>query len=551
MRHFKIFILAFVLIWAYQHPFRLICSDNWALADMPTRPRNLRVINTVCYVDASNVKNKISRGIFGTNIEWINCGNGVWNKDKNKAVEDYVRLAKKEGITLVRFPGGTFSDFYHWENGTGPNNLRPTTPHFTDPGKSFNCFGTPELSRFCRAIGAQPLLTVNVGTGTPDEAASWVAYCNDENDARRKADGLESPLRVKFWELGNELYLAGTNAEKQITTPPDRYAQKVTSFGSAMKRIDPSISLIAIGVAHSYTIPFGPYYKDWNKILLKSVSDKIDYISLHNAYFPVLIGNCTASVRDVYQSLWAAPIAIDSDLQEMEYLLSHYEKGKKICIAITEWGPFFSISDPRWIDHVKTLGSAVYAGLVLQVFMKHPRVKIANYFKFTDNSFMGWISYDHQPKVPYYAVQMFSEHFGDRVVESNIKCGYYSTKQIGLVRSIEKVPELSVVSSINDSGNKLFVNIISRCWDKTYRVLFHIDGFNMETSHALVWKLSGKEAVSNNGPDIPPGFPIRYYEPNDASYSKIKITQSYYCPEKALDIPPHSIVTVEFAKKGG
>ncbi len=532
-----------------QYPFGLICSKDSALADVPASPHGFMALDTVCYVDANRINNRISRGIFGTNIEWINCGNGVWNEDRNRAEEDYVRLAKKQGITLVRFPGGTFSDFYHWKNGRGPSKLRLTMPHFTDPGKSSNCFGILELSKFCRMIGAQPLITVNVGTGTPDEAASWVAYCNDKNNALRKTDGLNSPVKVKFWELGNELYLAGTDAEKQITMSPGCYAKRVKSFARAMKEADPSISLIATGVANSYTIPFGPYYKNWNSILLRSVADTIDLVSLHNAYFPVLINDYTASAKEIYQALWAAPISIDSDLREMEKLLSRYERGKKISIAVTEWGVFFSISDPRWIDHVKTLGSAVYAGLALQVFMRHPRVKLANYFKFTDHSFMGWVSYDHQPKVPYYAVQMFSKHFGDLLVESDIKCGYYSTKKIGLVKSMKNVPELSVLSSVNDAGNRLFVNIISRCWDKTYRVLFHIKGFDVKTSRADVWELSGKKAVSNNGPDMPPGFPIKYYEPADSRHSKTKIIHFYFCPEKTLEIPPHSIVTVEFTKR--
>jgi len=504
------------------------------------------VCNAICYVNAGRVENRVNKGIFGTNLEWINCGNGIWNPNKG-LLRDYVKLAREQGISVVRFPGGTFSDFYHWRNGIGTRNLRPVIPHFTDPGKSPNCFGTPELIMFCRAIGAQPLLTVNAGTGTAEEAASWVKYCNVIEDKRRTSDGLSEPVGVKLWEVGNELYLSGSDPEKRITVDSTTYAHRFLKFARAMKKVDPSISIVAIGVAHSYNVPFGPY-KNWNEKLLSLASGSIDYLSLHNAYSPVLVGDYPDNPQDIYQAMWAFPIAVDSDLKMTEKVLSKYNKGNTIGIAITEWGPFFSISDPRWIDHNKTLGSAVYVGLVLQVFMKHPAVKIANYFKFTDRSFMGWVSYDHKPKVPFYALEMFTKHFGSLLVESHITCESYKSKRVGFVRSIDKVPELSVVSSINPSKDKLYVNIISRCWKKRYQVNLHINGFDVREKDVTIWQLSGKSALSNNGRDLPPDWPIRYEEPLPIDRSAIRISKLSYKIGNPLEIPPHSIVTVEFSR---
>ncbi len=504
----------------------------------------------ICSVDAAVIKHSVNKGIFGTNVEWIDCGNGIWNSDKRKPDERYVELAKEQGISLVRFPGGTFSDFYHWTDGIGPVNLRPVRPHFTDAGESRNCFGTSEFMQFCRAIGAQPLITVNAGTGTPEEAASWVRYCNYVLNKRRISDGLAEPMRVHLWEVGNELYLSGSETEKKITISPEEYAKRFINFATAMKKADPTISIAAIGVAHSYNVPFGPY-SDWNEVLLNKASRLIDYLSLHDAYFPVLIGEYPDNPEDIYRAMWAAPMAIDSDLELIEKFLSRYQKDKPIGIAVTEWGPFFSITDPKWIDQNKTLGSAVYVGLVLQVFIKHPKVKIASYFKFTDRSFMGWVSHDQKPKVPFYAFKMFTKHFGSFVVESHITCDKYNSKKIGFVKRMENVPELSVISSLSRLKDKLYVNIISRCVKKTYRVVFDIKGFNLAKSGATVWQLSGESVFSNNGRDLPTEWGIKYEEPMPLGGTEIRIMKYKCKPEDILQVPPHSVVTVEFSKGEG
>ena len=239
-----------------------------------------------CKVDAEKTTGIVHKELFGTNIEWFNNANGIWS-DSSGIDLDFAELARDQGISLVRFPGGTLSDFYHWKNGIGRQSLRPVSLHHTDPGTSRNWFGSPELIKFCKMIGAQPLITVNAGTGTPEEAAGWVAYMNAPSHEKRKNDGFPDPIGVKLWEVGNELYLKGSDAEKKITVTPEEYSKKFLAYAEKMRSVDPSISLIAIGVAGSYNVPFGPY-KNWNRIVLSKIGDKIDYISFHNAYYPVL-----------------------------------------------------------------------------------------------------------------------------------------------------------------------------------------------------------------------------------------------------------------------
>ena len=501
----------------------------------------------ICVVNAGRERGVVERRLFGTNSEWFSNGGGLVS---HPGVLDttLINLAKQQGISLVRFPGGTLSDFYHWQDGIGLQRNRPVRPHYTDPSSSANVFGTPELIKFCQAVGAQPLITVNAGTGTAAEAAGWLDYLNGATNARRISDGLPQPLNVKLWEVGNELYLDGGDVEKKITLTPNAYAERFLSYASAMRAVDPSISLMAIGVAGSYNIPFGPY-PDWNKTVLAKAAAEIDYIAVHNAYFPVIINEKNPAAQDVYQAIWAAPEAVSRDLTELAKLISQYEKGRTINIAITEWGPLYAITDPVWFDHVKTLGSAVYVARLMQVLMSHPRVKAANYFKFTDQTFMSWVSSERQPKVPYYVIELFAKHFGSRLIETSINSPLYSSKKMGMANAEKNIPQLTAVASLNQSKDKLFINIVNRSWDKTHNVALKIQGFTANTN-AVVWEISGPDTKTHNGKDSPDWWPVAPTDPppKPAGQAPVSIIKKQHNLAEPLVILPHSIVTVEIAR---
>jgi len=518
-------------------------SDGYLTSSFAERKEGpVKIYN--CEVDAGKVTGRVYKDLFGTNLEWFNNANGVFNNN-NQIDADLAGLARNQGISVVRFPGGTLSDFYDWKNGTGEQSLRPVSPHYTDPTTSKNCFGSPELIEFCKMIDAKPLITVNAGTGTAVEAAEWVAYMNTEDNERRLKDGFPNPIGVKLWEIGNELYLAGSDAEKEISLTPEEYSRKFLAYSEKMRAVDPSISLMAIGVAGSYSIPFGPHASDWNRIVLSTAGDKIDYISLHNAYFPVLYEKKKYDKKSVYQALWGAVLAVDKDLYEVEDLIAIYCKNNKPGIAVTEWGPFFSITDADWTDHVKTMGSAVYVARIFQTFMQHSGVKIANYFKFTDNTFMGWTSFKKEPKIPYYVVQLYSKYFGSLLTGSNIETPYFETEKTGIAQSQTKVPVLNVVSSINESGNKLFINIVSCSWDKELEIKLVIKNFNSAAiKKGVVRTISGASPLSHNGKDLPEWWPVKAVEPSPRPES-IRIKKTYADCSKTIVVPPASIIMIE------
>jgi alpha-N-arabinofuranosidase len=120
---------------------------------------------------------------------------------------DVVRLLKESRLPILRWPGGNFASTYHWEDGVGPVERRPTKPNYAWGGVEPNTFGTDEFVAFCRAVGCEPMICLNAGSATPDEAARWIEYCSgpitSPMGARRAANGHPEPYRIRYWEVGN------------------------------------------------------------------------------------------------------------------------------------------------------------------------------------------------------------------------------------------------------------------------------------------------------------------------------------------------------------
>jgi alpha-N-arabinofuranosidase len=449
-------------------------------------------------VNADRVVRQIPSTLFGTNIEWIWDANGMWDTGRNALNPEVVSLARQLGVTQIRFPGGFFSDFYHWRDGIGPQATRKETVPMPGSSKSRHVFGTDEALSFADAVGGQLLITVNAGTGTAQEAADWVRYVN--------RDGKQ---RVKFWEVGNELYLKDDSAwSKASTLPPDAYARRVVEFARAMRAADPSIQIGAIG-EESFSTQSYPGYRDWTDQVLKIAGNDIDFLAVHNAYSPGLGADKGWDLRTVYSAMLAAPTLIKRSLDRTAQKIHRLAPGREIKIAITEWGPYFQITpDGRFTDHVKTLGSALYVASAMKAFMESPQTEIANSFKLVDPLYMGWIGKRgdrHLPTGPYFATEMYTQHFGRTLVECAAEGPGYRSPAVGLVDPAE-TPYLDVMASTGEGGRKLFVLAINKNFDQP--VSARIDAGRFRATQATAWVFSGAAIDSNTGtvPFAPPGM---------------------------------------------
>lgn len=198
---------------------------------------------------------------------------------------EVVRYVKEAKVPMLRFPGGNFVSGYHWQDGVGALDNRPVLPNPAWPIVEWNHVGTDEWIRFCRLTGAEPLICVNAGDGTPTEAAEWVRYCNESAGKKfgkmRADNGNVDPYQIRWWEIGNELpgpwQIGHTNA--------DGYAERYRQFESAMHKVDPNLLLIANGQLRVWQgnriIDQGGQH-DWNEKLVDKNREKVRSISVHS-----------------------------------------------------------------------------------------------------------------------------------------------------------------------------------------------------------------------------------------------------------------------------
>ena len=186
-----------------------------------TRAADKNKLKATINIYADSIITKINFNIYGQMVE--NCGNclypGLWVGEDSAIPnirgmrKDVIEKFKAIKTPIVRWPGGTPSEYYHWLDGVGPKSGRPETllpgMCLASPGEK-NQFGTDEFIDFCNLIGAEPYFCANVGTGTPEEAANWIEYCNRTGNTQfaklRKDNGHEKPFNVKYWGIGNESY---------------------------------------------------------------------------------------------------------------------------------------------------------------------------------------------------------------------------------------------------------------------------------------------------------------------------------------------------------
>lgn len=515
-------------------------------------------------VDAAAPGRRIPRTLFGTNMEWRWNATYMWNEKAMKPDAEGTRLTRDLGVTLIRYPGGIYSDFYHWRDGIGPFDKRPQVVH--EPGredKSRPNFGTDEALAFAEQVGAELMITVNAGTGTAKEAADWVRYVNGKT------------LRVRYWEVGNELYIKdGSPVSRASTIDPETYARRFREFAAAMRAADPRILIGAIGGENQ-----GRYavvgYPNWNRTVFEKAGDQIDFLSVHNAYAP-LIGDDDEKKRDlrtIYRAMVAAPANIARNLQTLARQIDQYapgREGRKPFIAVTEWAPVFQWEHKgRYVDHPKTLGSALFAASAMKVFLESPQTQMANFWMLNDFSVLGWIGSRNgdfppnpqwAPTARYYAFQMFSRHFGDQLVRYRADGPTFDSETVGLTEGVKSVPYLDVIASQSADGRNLYILAINRHFDSPIDATISVSGFRPKKDGTVV-SLTGSGIDANTGTQVirVPGLVWgnqvedsqhrRFHRgsPEDVVFASRSL--DVFAEKFAYRFPPHSVTSLVLVKR--
>ena len=183
-------------------------------------------------------------------------------------------------VTQIRYPGGNFLSGYDWRDGIGPKDKRPVRPDMAWSAIEPNQVGTDEFLQWCERIGAQPMMAVNLGTGTPKDAVELLEYCNGDMHTywadKRRENGREAPYNVKLWCLGNEMDGPWQICSKTAT----EYGRIACETAKLMKMFDPTIETVACGSSYRTMPTFGT----WEEEVLRQSYPYVDYLSLHQYY---------------------------------------------------------------------------------------------------------------------------------------------------------------------------------------------------------------------------------------------------------------------------
>lgn len=325
--------------------------------------------------------------VFGGFLEHMGRAvyEGVYDPKSPHADEDGFRtdvleVLQRWNMTAMRYPGGNFASGYHWLDGVGPREQRPTVLELAWQSIEPNHFGTDEYIKLCRRLNWTPMLTVNLGTGTPEEAGRWVEYCNRPGGTKfadlRIANGSTAPHQVKLWCLGNEM-----DGPWQLGhVSADEYAVRAQQAAKIMKDVDKSIELVVAGTC-SISLPT---YIEWDRRVLEYVSEA-DYISLHS-----YAGNRADDTPDYL----AITNAIDRQIEEMDavcrFVQARRRSQKRAYLCFDEWNVWYRTMKPEFLDgdgkfapHVAeetyNLEDALVVAGYLNSFVRHAdMVKIAN-----------------------------------------------------------------------------------------------------------------------------------------------------------------------------
>ena len=335
-------------------------------------------------INAGHARDTISRHIYGHFAEHLgHCIYGGFYVGENNTKipnKDGIRLdvidaLKKLKVPVLRWPGGCFADTYHWKDGIGPKDKRPSILNiWWGNVKEDNSFGTNEFLNMCELLGAEPYLSGNVGSGTVQELADWVKYVSHPNGTSpmtdlREQNGRIKPWNVKYWGLGNEAWGCGGNMKVEY------YVNVYRQFATFMS--SDNLYRIASGASDA------DYH--WTEILMKEIPHNLlDAVALH--HYSVIDwgkkGPSTNFSEPEYFTTMQRALLMDELVQKHSAIMDKYDPAKKTALIVDEWGGWYDVehgTNPAFLFQQNTMRDAMIAGATLNIFNNHcSRVKMAN-----------------------------------------------------------------------------------------------------------------------------------------------------------------------------
>jgi alpha-N-arabinofuranosidase len=460
------------------------------------------------YVDSRRSIAPLDRNLFGSFLEQLGRAiyEGVYDpgsklSDSNGFRKDVMDEVRTLGVPIIRYPGGNFVSGYNWLDGVGPKQDRPHVLDKAWNSGNSNQFGTNEYMQWCKAVGTLPLMGLNLGTGTPEQAAALLEYCNIDkgtqwSDLRRK-HGYAEPYNVKHWCLGNEM--DGPWQIGHMTA--QEYGMKAQDTARQMRYVDRSVELIACGSSG----PFMPTYLEWDREVLEHCYEQVDGLSLHR-----YLGNNEETGADSAKFV-AMNLTMDRQIAETlavcDLVRGHKRSPKKLWLSFDEWNVWYRARGgdaadghrkdaPHLLEEIYNLEDALLVGGMLNTLMRNAdRVKVACLAQLI-NVIAPIMTNENGlfRQTIYYPYAWALQHARGRVLNLLIESPTYD------VKGLDAVPYIDAVATNEDGKTSLF--ILNRDLSKAHTVeIVWEDQAQTRVLNSQV--LTGTDLKAVNGFDTP------------------------------------------------
>lgn len=343
------------------------------------------------YIDTRRTIAPIDPNLFGSFLEHLGRAiyEGIYDpnsklSDLSGFRKDVMEEVRALGVPIIRYPGGNFVSGYNWLDGVGPKQDRPRVLDKAWNSINTNQFGTDEFMLWCKAVGTLPLMGLNLGTGTPEQAAALVEYCNVEKGTRwsdlRRKYGVAKPYKVEHWCLGNEMDGPWQIGHMTAT----EYGLKAADAARQMRYVDPSLKLVACGSSG----PFMPTYLEWDREVLEQCYEYVDALSLHR-----YIGNTQEETGNDSAKYLAMNLTMDRQIAETvavcDLVRGRKRSPKKLWLSFDEWNVWYRARTgdavngheqeaPHLLEEVYNLEDALLVGGIINTLVRNAdRVKLA------------------------------------------------------------------------------------------------------------------------------------------------------------------------------
>ena len=444
-------------------------------------------------VDVSKAGAKIDRNLFGQFAEHLGHGvyEGIWVGPDSKIPNtrgirnDVVAALKALKVPDVRWPGGCFADEYHWRKGIGPQRTVTLNPNWGGVIES-NTFGTHEFMDFLDQIGAEAYLSVNVGSGTPQEAAEWLEYLTTAQPTtlakERAANGHPAPYKVAFLGIGNESWDCGGNMT------PDYYLSQLKIYSRFVRNFNPAqqdkqqMLKIAVGPGGSES-----RWTEWTDAIMKAYQSHtwswdMNGLSMHY-YTLVKWPPSYASVgfgETEYAQILKSTLEMNDLIAKHSAIMDKYDPQKKVALVVDEWGGWYAPlpgSTPGFLVQQNSLRDAILAALNLNIFAQHAdRVRMANIAQMI-NVLQAMILTDKEKMVltpTYYVYEMYVPFQDATFVPVTFDAGTYTHDGITL-------PRVDAIAA-KDKAGKLWLAITNVDPNQSAELEVSLAGINAKSA---------------------------------------------------------------------